>query len=81
VPLTWIPVTCPVCGGLRDGSENGPPWPFHAKGRFACDCGDDPDDLVDTSAWTSDGGAEAGGVEGHDGGEASPRGSVGETSG
>jgi hypothetical protein len=37
---TWIPFTCPVCGGLRDG-EDGPPWPFHAKGFHACECEDD----------------------------------------
>ena len=37
---TWIPVTCPTCGGLRDG-EDGPPWPFHAKGFHACECDED----------------------------------------
>ena len=37
---TWVPSTCPVCGGLRDG-EGGPPWPFHAKGFHACECDDD----------------------------------------
>jgi hypothetical protein len=37
---TWIPSTCPVCGGLRDG-EGGPPWPFHAKGFHACECHDE----------------------------------------
>jgi hypothetical protein len=67
--LPWVAVTCPTCGGLRNG-DDGPPWPFHVKGRYGCECGDDPDDLVDTSAWTSEPDAEE-----------SPPGSVGETSG
>ena len=52
MPPTWIPVVCPACGGLRDG-EDGPPWPFHAKGRYPCECGEDPDDVVDPSMWAA----------------------------
>ena len=70
MPLTGIPVPCPACGGLRDGTEDGPPWPFHAKGRHPCECGDDPDDLIDLSTGTAGQGPEE-----------SPPGSVRETSG
>jgi len=43
---TWIPFTCATCGGLRDG-EDGPPWPFHAKGFHPCECDEEDRTLAE----------------------------------